>query len=163
MTKEKQRAIFEFIFTHRNFDMWIASAFCNEQGVPNSGQCPVPFPLSFAEAGSVLVLLKEKGLLIEAGQIFHEPFYHFQHAKESEWRELIANTREIGWLERHRWTILKTVGAFLLFSVSIVYTTYLQKTTERKIDELYKVMPQNQPTNSLHLGYGTNSQTTQKK
>ena len=108
-------------------------------------------------------MLKEKGLLIEAGQIFHEPFYHFQHAKESEWRELIANTREIGWLERHRWTILKTVGAFLLFSVSIVYTTYLQKTTERKIDELYKVMPQNQPTNSLHLGYGTNSQTTQKK
>ncbi len=163
MTKEKQKAVFEFIFSHRNYDTWIASAFCNESGVPNANQFGVPFPFSLSEARSVLVLLKEKGLMVEVGDIFGEPLYTMHQTKDSEWAELIANSREICWLERHRWTIWKTVGAFILFSASLVYTTVLQKTTEHKIDEIYKAMPQNQPTNSFHHSYGTNAQATHKK
>lgn len=164
MTKEKQKAVFEFIFTHKNSpDIWIANALCTEPGVPNGNQCGFPLPLSLSEARSILVLLKEKGLVTEAGEIFGEPYYDVHHAKDTEWRELIANTRDIGWLEKHRPTILTSVGAFLLFSASIIYTTYLQKTTERKIDDLQKVMPKNQPTNSLHYSYGTNNPDKPKK
>ena len=154
----------EFIFSHKdNFRIWVASALCTEPDIPNGNQCGVPFPLSVLEARSILVLLSEKVLMVRVGDLIGEPFYHIQQAKDAEWRELIASTREIGWIERHRWPILKTIGVFVLFSLSIIYTSVLQKTTEHKIDELYKTMPQNQPTNSFHQSYGTNGQATHKK
>jgi hypothetical protein len=160
MTKEKQKAVFEFIFLHKNrFDMWIASAFCTEPGVPNGNQYGVPFPFSLSEARSILVLLKEKGLMTEVGDIFGEPYYHIHQAKDTEWKDLIANTREIGWIERHRWTILKSVSAFFLFSASIIYTETLQRITNQKIDAIQKIISEKQQIRDLNEAHTNNIQS----
>jgi len=143
--------ILEFIFSHKdNFRIWVASALCTEPDIPNGNQCGVPFALSVLEARSILVLLSERGLMVRVGDLIGEPFYHIQQAKDAEWRELIANTREIGWIERHRWPILKTIGVFVLFSLSIIYTSVLQKVTEHKIDDLQRAASKVTPSGSLH-------------
>ena len=164
MTKGKQQAVLQFIYSNRNrCDMWIASALCTEPGVPNGNQFGVPFDLSLSEARSVLALLKEKGLMTAAGDIFGEPCYNIHQVKDTEWEELIASTREIGWIERNWRPILKTIGVVALFSSSIIYTTVLQKVTEHKIDDLRKAAPKASPSGNLHESQTNNVQNKQTK
>lgn len=131
MTPESQREAYQFIFKEFGKPIWWKPGSLTKEGNPN-GNSP---ELNIAEAESVFRTLTEKDLIFPFINEHKEACFLIHHAKKPEWEDLIDTPPPPTFLQKYWKQILIWIGTFLLWASSLIYSTYITKTVENRIEK----------------------------
>jgi hypothetical protein len=129
MTPQQQKEAFKFMFAEFGKPIWWKPGSLTKVGNPKAN----PPDLNIAEAESIFRLLASKELIFPFINEHGESCFLIHHAKEKEWKELINPPN---FCQRHWKKILLWIGAFILWSLSLVYSTYITKTVENRVEKI---------------------------
>ena len=131
MTPEKQKEAFKFMFAEFGKPIWWKPPSLTRAGNPNGN----PPDLNLVEAESIFRLLASKELIFPFINKHKEACFLIHHAKEQEWKDLIDPPPPPTFLQKHWKKILIWIGTFLLWTSSLIYSTYITKTVENRIEK----------------------------
>jgi hypothetical protein len=132
MTDEKQKDAFKFMFAEFGKPIWWRAGSLTRAGNPNAN--PPPPDLNAVEAESIFRLLASKELIFPFINERNEPCFLIHHAKEKEWKDLIDPPKPPTFLQKNWKRILMLIGAFILWTSSLIYSTYITKTVENRVE-----------------------------
>ena len=129
MTKEMRKAAHEFMFKEFGKSIWWEVKDLTQAGNPQGN----PPDLNLAEAKSLFHELFKMDLVIPAKNEHKEDCFIIHQAKEKEWKALINPPN---FIQRHWKQALLWIGAFILWTSSLVYSTYITKTVEHRVEQI---------------------------
>ena len=129
MTPALKKEAHEFMFREFGKSIWWESKDLTRAGNPQGN----PPDLNAAEAKSIFHDLFTMDLVIPTKNEHGEDCFIMHQARESEWEALI---KPPNFFQKHWKCILSVIGTFILYSTSLIYSTYLTKTIEKRIEEL---------------------------